>query len=74
MYIYVLKKKTGEIVAVNRSLRGCALELYSLDVEKINESQASESCLEQELSTAASVECRSTQDDVYVAERHYLGA
>ena len=33
MNVYIIKHATGEILSVNRTVHGCATELYGLDVE-----------------------------------------
>lgn len=73
MYTYIIKKKTGEILSVNRTTHGTAMELYGLDVTEISGKEADEETLVQALSVSASVECKTSENNTYTIERHFLG-
>lgn len=73
MNIYIIKHPTGEILAVNRTLHGCAMELYGLDVVDLAGDEASEEALSSALTSAPSIECKTSEDLTLTVERHYLG-
>ena len=73
MYIYITKKKSGQIVSVNRTVEGASMELYGLDIETIGDQPANREALQSALSTVASVECKTSEGEPYIVEQHYMG-
>lgn len=73
MYTYIIKQPTGDILAVNRTLHGCAMELYGLDAVKFEDQNLSEDLLEELLKTAPSIQCKTSEDKILIVERHFLG-
>tara|TARA_Y100001968_G_C19212164_1_gene645296 strand:- start:549 stop:791 length:243 start_codon:yes stop_codon:yes gene_type:complete len=66
MNVYIIKHATGEILSVNRTVHGCATELYGLDVE-IHEEE-----LQKALASSPSTTCKTSEGVTIVVERHYL--
>jgi len=73
MNIYIIKKATGEIVAVNRTIVGVALEAYGLDIATVGGIEANRESIEDALASSPSCECLTSDGEILVIERHFLG-
>jgi len=72
MNIYIIKHKTGQIMSVNRTILGCSMELYGLDIKSIGGLEASCESLQTALATSPHVECLDNNGQAYIAERHFV--
>jgi len=73
MNVYIIKKVTGEILSVNRTITGVAMEAYGLDVTMVEGRKADKDEIEREMSSKPMIECRTSDDQIIIIERHYLG-
>lgn len=73
MNIYIIKKATGEIVAVNRTIVGVALEAYGLDVVTVEGVEAESDAIRKALATSPSCDCLTSDGEILTIERHFLG-
>lgn len=72
MNVYIIKKATGEVLSVNRTLTGVAMEAYGLDIVTIEGDEASKDALESKMTSKPVVECLTSDDEIIYIERHYL--
>lgn len=73
MNVYIIKKATGEILSVNRTIVGVAMEAYGLDVSSIEGEPANQDSIEKTMAAKASSECLTSDGQVIIIERHFLG-
>lgn len=73
MNVYIIKKVTGEILSVNRTITGVAMEAYGLDVVTVEGRDAGKEEIENAMSSKPMIECRTSDDQIIIIERHYLG-
>lgn len=73
MNVYILKKANGEILAVNRTIMGVAMEAYGLDIVKIEGQPADKEAIDKVMSSKPAAECLTSGGQTIIIERHYLG-
>lgn len=59
-------------MSVNRTILGCSMELYGLDIKSIGGLEASCESLQTALATSPHVECLDNNGQAYIAERHFV--
>lgn len=65
-------KKSDEILSVNMTSTGCAMELYALECESIEGKEASRETLEEALQSSSSVSGATREGDELRIERHFV--
>lgn len=73
MNVYVIKRLTGDVLAVNRTTLGVSMELYGLDVEMLGDQPCDADAVETAMSKTPSIRVTTTTGEILEVERHYLG-
>lgn len=73
MNVYIIRKVDGEILSVNRTLDGLALEAVGMDIVSVNGSEASKPAIEEALEKQAFADAEDSEGVSFKIERHFVG-
>lgn len=72
MNTYIIFDETRNVMALNQSLMGCAMELYGMSCQLIGGRKANLDELTESLSKSAKIDAETENGQKITIERHYL--